>query len=100
MQSQTSVGTAPAQRMKYPDTRQMPSASSMGVTVSTAEALFANTVSYRMVTYFPSGAPGAFSLYRRDITLRETTFPSGGRTPARACVHCSFVTALLNGLAA
>src|SRR5512147_2801470 len=86
--------------MKYPDTRHTPSGSSIGVMVSTAEAFFSNTVSYWMVTYLPSGAPGNFSLYWRDITLREATLPSGGRTPERACVHWSFVTAALNTLAA
>jgi hypothetical protein len=34
--------------------------------VSTAEAFFSNTVSYWMVTYFPSGVPGSFSLYCRE----------------------------------
>lgn len=33
-------------RMKYPETRQRPSGSTIGVTVSTADALFSNTVSY------------------------------------------------------
>src|SRR6185295_478751 len=88
------------QRMRYPDTRQTPSGSSIGVIVSTADDFFSNTVSYWITTYLPSGAPGSFSLYWRDESFRETTLPSGGRTPASNCVHCSFVTAPLKSLAA
>ena len=89
-----------AQRMKYPDTRHTPSGSTIGVTVSTAAAFFSNTVSNWMTTYFPSGAPGSFSVYSRDFTLREMSLPSGVRTPAAACFHCSFVTPPLKSLAA
>ena len=72
----------------------------MGVMVSTAAAFFSNTVSYWIVTYFPSGAPGIFSLYCRDTSLRDTTVPSGGRALANACFHWSLVTAAWNRLAA
>ena len=41
----------------------MPSGSSMGVMVSTAEALFSNSVSYWIDHVLPMGTPGTFSLY-------------------------------------
>lgn len=44
--------------MKYPDTRQCPSLSNMGVMVSTADFLFLNEALNWITTYSPSGAPG------------------------------------------
>jgi hypothetical protein len=48
-----------------PDTRHVPSGSSMGVMVSTAEALFSNTVSYWIVT----SAAAALLTTRPDSAL-------------------------------
>ena len=45
--------------MKYPDTLQTPSLSSMGVIVSMADCLCSKLVSYWSTTYSPSGAPGS-----------------------------------------
>jgi hypothetical protein len=48
--------------MKYPETRHLPSFSSIGVIVSTAACLLVNDVSYWTTTYSPSGAPGRLVL--------------------------------------
>jgi len=76
--------------MKYPDTRQAPLRSRMGVTVSTACFLFSNDVPYWMTTYAPSGAPGSEDIAIRDTILRATTLPSGVRSVRSVFRHCSF----------
>src|SRR5262249_54063082 len=65
------------------------------VSVSTDSALFSYFVSYWMMTYFPSGAPGAFPVYVFDLSLRETTRPRGPRTAFTCCFQASWGTAPL-----
>ena len=53
-----------------------------------------------MTTYLPSGAPGSVVADFADLSLRETTFPSGPRAAVTASIHLSRVTAPLKSLAA
>ena len=63
--------------MKYPDTRDFLSLSSIGVIVSTPAFLFSNAVVYWMTTYWPSGAPGRLVAYCLDFNSCDLTLPSG-----------------------
>src|ERR1039458_10491926 len=80
--------------MKYPAARHWPSFSSMNVTVSVADGLFANTVSNCITTYCPSGAPGSGVADCALFTLRDVSLPSGLRTVSKDVFHLSSVTAL------